>query len=373
MTHQAEATRTLRHRATPQKHHLLNEIPLVTLCSVFLLSAACVRVPLERDYDEASPAPREAWALSEEAPEPTPVTGPTPLDGHWLGPLTLGDCIEQGSWLTFDTSRQFRRVAFQTDVCTDEAFYQWNVCEGAWVMEQLATHGQSGVLRYACEVDAPSPAFPDLQQARSSFAIFSPQPGGRRALSFMALEQKGDAEGSWVRHREELTRYPPGPAAPEPQTFRSDALTRLQVSATKTGEILKSYAQIAALLDGAEALQVTLELEIEAEVSLSDAGLTEQGVEAFVLEGRIVREGEARLRLEADLEGESDFVAWDRYLGDAGVKERYLLLGATLSLAFTRTLWLDAEAPRTWRGAESWGEVEELCELYGEVRPELCQ
>lgn len=316
----------------------------------------------------------ESWLLFEGEPE-LHLEG-SPLIADWSGPSHYGGCIDEGSWQSYLDQGNFVQVDFEQDTCTNEM----NVlvpCVGAWRL--LALHGDTGnagVMLYACRAeDAHAhPGFPQERYVETSFAIIERGEGWTELThqAWLWSETNGEMHR---RFRHELT-YPGGAGnAGSEQVLISSKTTLKLFEATanpSTDRPLRSVEELHEdVLDGTRPVPYLLDVSIEATGDFASFEVSEQGKERFVIPVVLEREGDF-LSMTAQIEGSSDVLAWEEYLQQRGINQRYVALGAVFSLSFSRTLMLSLDEPGVWSSSGAWIKTATLCELYESVTPLAC-
>lgn len=352
----------------PTRHHSLHTYTIMWCCVLMLSSTACARDELARAHDEEIDAP--SWILSEVLTT-GPVAQDSPLVGDWIGPGQVGGCISVGSWQRYAANGSFTQVNYDDNACLEPEDRYTVSCEGAWVPQSLeTTYEKSGELLHACRTEAPHPSQPQERYVESTFALLD-RGDGWQELSTMAWLWQAD--GTMRRQQSIELTYPASPSFPEPERSATQIEAILSLHEDdEFGPRIMSMEDFDSTLFAGASRTYTLVIDMTAQGNFSTFGVSEQGSERVVLLVDI-RKVDDFLVMEAQLEGDSDFLAWSTYLQDQGINRRYAVLGGVFSLAFSRTLYLDVRAPVAWAAPGSWVRVEELCDFYQDELRRVCE
>lgn len=348
---------------------------LMTLTMTCVMTGACGR----QDFSELArhDANSESWRLTEEAGQEEISLEGSPVSGDWSGPGHYGGCIQEGSWQSYREDGTFTQVNFAQDTCMPDEKRALVQCEGAWrLMARHGERGRAGAMLYACRAkdEDTHPSLPQERYVETTFLILERDEGWTE-LSHQAWlwdDQSGEMHRTF-RHE---TTYPASPGTTTSERVYLSSETTLSLfEATanpSTDAPLRSVDELdPGLLEGSGAVPYLLKIEITASGDFTTFDVSESGTERFVVPVVLEREGEW-LSMTAQIEGASEFLAWEEYLQQRGINQRYVALGAVFSVSFSRTLYLGLEEPSAWSVPGAWVKTDALCELYGELTQTAC-
>ena len=331
--------------------------PLLLLTSALILASGC-----GADSGSGEEGDRPWFSLGSgffDDDEPRPDAEASLLGGAWAGPDEIGGCLDASSWLEFGPQQGFAYQYLNANACGGEDAKGLFTCAGMWTAQW--SDARSGELSYGCQSELMSPSAPDMRALDATFAIIGE--GEQRQLTFKAWRIQ--PEGHWVRQRHEQLDYPPS-AQGFPREQSINKVTSTLRITRLDGAPLGELSALAGSLEPGELVEVTLQVEVDAEAFFSFNGERAKGSETFDIPGRIMRAGEGRLQVRAQLEGANDYEAWTEYLRARGVLARHGMAGGAFALAFVRTLTFDVSAPQVVWASGAWESILDVCERYGD-------